>query len=100
MYKKDNRNDLRSFQNSKERRIQNMRLKLISPIIDPEQFQGVLYWPCLGMPAKSISWIGQLKPFRRVHSFGPAPILRLFAHGLFGNLHRYFVHGFHGAGGI
>jgi len=36
--KKDNRNELRSFRNPKERRIRNMRLKLILPIIDPEQF--------------------------------------------------------------
>ena len=39
VYKKENRNELRSFRNPKERRIDTMRLKLILPIIDPEQFE-------------------------------------------------------------
>ena len=39
VYKKENRNDHNSFRNPKERRINNMRLKLILPIIDPEQFE-------------------------------------------------------------
>jgi hypothetical protein len=39
MYKKENRSELWSFRNPKERRIETMRLKLILPIIDPAQFE-------------------------------------------------------------
>ncbi|MFZ1040466.1 MAG: hypothetical protein WAN58_04010, partial [Anaerolineales bacterium] len=39
VYKKENRNELRSFRNPKERRIDTMRLKLILPEVDPEQFE-------------------------------------------------------------
>ena len=76
-----------------------MAILIFSSITLP-QLQGVLYWLCLGTFAKRVSRLGQLQRFCGIHSFGFASVARLFAHRLFGDLHRHLFHWFHGTGGV